>query len=165
MRSGKLETMHVSIIKAQTKKCYFSQVSLSGKLLKPSSSLNIGDFMLLKKFKINVRPPAPQRLKEVLWIHLFLGWIKGNINDASIRTPNTIAYGGIFRDHYANHLGNFSSFLGSDNSLFVELVGAILAMEHALSFDWFHFWLETNSMLVVRAISKPTLVIWKIRKI
>lgn len=101
-------------------------------MIKQVSSLSIQGFVLLKYFNINVRPPLLTEFL-VIWFPPMVNWIKGNIDGVSVSTPNMAACGGSFRGHHAKHLGRSSCFLRKDNALYVEFMGAILAIKHVLS--------------------------------
>lgn len=62
-----------------------------------------------------------------------------------------------------NHVGSFECNLGTVNVIFIELMGAILAIEHAYAHGWSNFLLEPDSKLVVMVFSKPFVVPWQIR--
>ncbi|CAK8576871.1 unnamed protein product [Lathyrus sativus] len=141
----------------------YATSQLAGNSFKGASSMDIGDFQVLKKFSISINPVNPKMCVEVIWNPPPNGWIKVNIDGASGGDPINAACGGIFRDHFGNHIESFACNLGPVNSLFAELMGAILAIEHALVRGWSNIWLESDSTLVVMAFSKPSVVPWKIR--
>lgn len=55
--------------------------------------------------------------------------------------------------------------MGTGKSYFVELCGAMRAIEYANSKSWNNIWLETDSMLVVRAFMDAREVPWTLRNI
>ncbi|XP_058761210.1 uncharacterized protein LOC131634556 [Vicia villosa] len=89
--------------------------------------------------------------------------IKCNTDGAASGIPLRAACGGIFRDHVGNHKGSFSKFIDDGNSLVAELYGAILAVEIAKQRNWSNIRLESDSMFVVLAFSKPCIVPWELR--
>ena len=89
------------------------------------------EFQILKNFDVQIHPPRPKILKEVLWYPPLVGWIKLNIDGASGGSPIKVACGGMLRNHLGKHLGNFACNLPPINAFFVEITGAILAMEWA----------------------------------
>jgi len=76
-------------------------------------------------------------------------------------SPGVADCGGIFRNHFANFLGNFSQNLRINNSFIAELWGVILVIEIAHKKSWLNLWLECNSSLVVQSFKNPNLVPWK----
>jgi len=59
-----------------------------------------------------------------------MGWIKFNIDGAARDYLRIVAYVGLFKGSISKYIGNFS-FMGTQNSLFTEVMGAILAFEHS----------------------------------
>lgn len=101
--------------------------------------------------------------KEVIWCPPLYSWVKVNTNDASCGTSVLAPCEDIFRDHDGNHLDNFACNLGSENALYAEIMGVILAMKHASTQHWNRLWLETDYKLVVLAYGKPFVVSWRLR--
>jgi ribonuclease HI len=77
--------------------------------------------------------------------------------------PGLSSCGGLFRNSDSSFLCAYSLNLGVSTSLNAELIGAMLAMETATNRGWSHFWLETDSMLVVSAFSSAKVVPWSLR--
>ncbi|MCI27228.1 glycerol-3-phosphate dehydrogenase, partial [Trifolium medium] len=75
-------------------------VSLSGNQTKNLSSASLSDFSILKAFLVNIHPPKPTFVREVIWQPPPPQWIKCNTDGAL--TPNASACGGIFRDSNAD---------------------------------------------------------------
>lgn len=100
------------------------------------------DFQLLKGFRLNIVPPRPRVVKEVIWSPLLRFWFKGNSDGVSL--ANLDACGGLFRDHNGVHIDSVSCFWAR-SVLFAEFMGAILLMEHALSSSWQSLWLKMVS--------------------
>jgi hypothetical protein len=50
--------------------------------------------------------------------------------------PGLAAFGGIFRDCRGTYVGGFSCNLGISNSLFAELIAAMLSIEMANDKGW-----------------------------
>jgi len=57
--------------------------------------------------------------------------VKVNTDGDARGCPGFSACTSIFRDSSDEYISSFSSFLGVQKSLFAEVVGAILAIEHA----------------------------------
>lgn len=136
----------------------FSQVALIGKALKQHYAMSMEDFTLLIAFQLNIVPPKPKVVKEVMWSLLICFWFKGNSDDASI--DNMAAYGRFFKQGF--HQGSFSRFLGNMD-FFSQLMGVILSMEHAIASHLQCFWLEKYYMFdVIHDFFNSLLVPWKI---
>jgi len=110
-----------------------------------------------------IRAYSNTKIIEVLWYPPIFDWIKCNTDGAAGGIPSNVACGGIFRNNEVECIGCFARNLGLGSSLFVELSGAMHAIEIAHSKGWFNFWLETDSMLVMLAFKSISLVPWRIR--
>jgi ribonuclease HI len=60
-------------------------------------------------------------------------------------------------------MGGFAENIGNKSAFFAELSGAIKAIEIAYENHWLNFWLETDSVLVVKAFSNLSLIPWSLR--
>jgi len=116
----------------------------------------MSDFVILKKFKINICPPKAPVIKEVLWCPPPPHWIKGNTDGASTSTSSTC--GVIFRNSDANIMLCLAENLGSVPALYAELMGAMRAIETAFDKGWHNLWLESDSSLVVLAFKNVSVV-------
>ncbi|GAU49757.1 hypothetical protein TSUD_301830 [Trifolium subterraneum] len=96
------------------------------------------DFNILKKFNVTIHPPKAPDIKEVIW-HPPIGlWLKCNTDGAS------------------------NNLTASCGAYIAELCGAMRAIEIAASHNWLNLWLETDSLLVVRAFNSHELVPWSL---
>ncbi|CAI8593725.1 unnamed protein product [Vicia faba] len=94
-----------------------------------------GSVVLLKfSLKLSIPPPNPSMVKEVIWYPHLHSWIKVNCYRAS--KNNLVGDGGIFCNSSGVQLGSFSCFLGNSDSFFAEIMGAIISIEHAITFRW-----------------------------
>jgi ribonuclease HI len=100
-------------------------------------------------------------IKEILWCPPQSNWMKCNTDGAA--TTETASYGGIFRDHLADFRGGFAENIGKNSAFFAEILGAIRAIEIAFQNHWYNLWLETDSVLVVKAFSNQALIPWQLR--
>lgn len=60
-------------------------------------------------------------------------------------------------------VGCFSTCLGMQNSVFSELMGAILVIKIAVKSGWRKIWLKCDSRLVVQAFRNHSIVPWRLR--
>jgi hypothetical protein len=65
--------------------------------------------------------------------------VKCNSDGASRGCPETLAYGGIFRDRGGNFFGAFPESLGISDAFQVEVKGVMRAIEFATSKRWTNF--------------------------
>lgn len=72
-------------------------------------------------------------LVQVVWNFPEIGWIKVNTDGTSTGSPGFTACAGILKDSRGEYIGSFSAYLGIQNSLYAEIMGAILAIELAQS--------------------------------
>lgn len=139
------------------KNLVISTVSLSGKLSSGTMSNSIDEFVILKQFNIDHHSRAP-KIKEVVWLSPPCNWTKCNIDGAAQGSPGSSAYGGIFRGHNAAALGCFSCNLDCSTSLVAELSATMNAIEIANNRGWFNLWIDTDSILVLKAFNRQDFV-------
>ncbi|GAU23975.1 hypothetical protein TSUD_327760 [Trifolium subterraneum] len=77
--------------------------------------------------------------------------------------PGRAACAGVFRNYKGEFIGGFTQNLGRANSLFAEIMGAILAIECASNKNWNQIWLECDSKLVVLAFMSPHIIPWQLK--
>jgi hypothetical protein len=105
--------------------------SLSGNNTKKVASNSIRDFIILKKFNVNIHNPKVSIVKEIVWQPPLLNCVKCNIDGASKGNPGLSSCGGIFRNNDADLLLCFAEPLGFASSYLAELQGALRAIEVA----------------------------------
>jgi hypothetical protein len=121
----------------------------------------LNDFTILKNFSINGHPPKAPSIIEVVWHPPYINWIKCNTDGAA--TNGNSACGGIFRNQMVEFLGGFAENTGNNNAFFAELSGVLRAIELAHQNQWLNLWLETDSILVVKAFKSHSLIPWPLR--
>ncbi|RZC17610.1 hypothetical protein D0Y65_010388 [Glycine soja] len=104
---------------------------------------SIFDFVFLRSLGIQGHPRKSQIIKQVSWNLFIQGWTKCNIDGAAKGNPSARC-GGIFRNDRACALGCFTLNLRTQNSLFAELMGVILAIELVAKKNWSMLWLECD---------------------
>jgi ribonuclease HI len=135
-----------------------ANVMLSGNHTNSLASASIRDFTILKAFKVNLNPPKPSFLREVIWQPPPPQWIKCNIDGAF--TSSAAACAGLFRNSSADFICGFASRLNTSSAFSAELYGFINAVDFAVSRGWNNLWIESDSELVVKAHKSATLVPW-----
>jgi hypothetical protein len=140
-----------------------ANVALSGNNRKQTYYNSMTDFMILKKFSVEIHPPRAPLIKEVMWLTPTPNWIKCNIDGAS--TPSSSSFGGIFRNHQAELISCFAERIEpcSGFFFFAELFGALKAIEIASHRNWSNLWLETDSSLTVLAFKSSAIIPWALR--
>jgi len=137
--------------------------SMSGNLTSLTASSAMSDFTILKHFNVNIKPPKPQIIKEVIWNPPIFNWTKCNTDGAALGNPGQAACGGLFRNSSSVFIGGFAVNLGITSALCSELVGAMLAIEIAHKKGWISLWLETDSNLVFLAFKSPKIIPWHLQ--
>jgi len=129
---------------------------------KLSASSSMSEFMIcdVKAFMSKLIL-LRQICKEVTWQPRLFNWIKCNCDGAS--AGNIASFRGIFRNNKVLFLGCLAEGLGPGNSYYVDLCGAMQSIEFANSNNWRNLWLESDSMLVVKAFKDVRKVPWMIR--
>ncbi|CAL0312718.1 unnamed protein product [Lupinus luteus] len=136
-------------------------VSLSGNTTKLCANASMNDFILLRRFQVSINYNKAPRVIEVIWSFPSPSWIKINTSMATHGSPGHAGGGGIFRDNSRLMLGCFAAYFGLQDSIFVELLAALMAIEIAHSKGWFNIWLECDSTIVVAIFNGKVNVPWK----
>lgn len=63
----------------------------------------------------------------------------------------------VFRDSSGGFVGGFGTPLGHNTAFFAEVMAVILVIDNAFDRGWFKFWSESDSMLAVQLLLKPSL--------
>ncbi|RHN40929.1 putative ribonuclease H-like domain, reverse transcriptase zinc-binding domain-containing protein [Medicago truncatula] len=132
-----------------------SNTALSGNLTKAVASASISNFVILKKFNVNLHPHKAPKIIEVLRKPPIPLWTKCNTDGSSTSTSS--ACGGIFRNHDSALLLCFAENTGEGNAFHAELSGAMRAIELAKQYNWNNLWLECDSNLVIMAIKNHSI--------
>ncbi|GAU51353.1 hypothetical protein TSUD_413010 [Trifolium subterraneum] len=109
---------------------------------------------------VNIHPPKLLGTKEIIWLPPLPLWVKCNTDGAS--TSISSSCGGIFRNSEADFMCAFADNLGVGSAFNAELIGAMNTIELANSKHWSNLWLETDSVLVVKAFTNPGLIPWNL---
>jgi len=125
------------------------------------ASSSMFDFIILKKFNVNVHPTKAPQIIEVIWHPPIFHWMKCNTDGSA--NNSTSACGGIFRDKDSKFLLCFAQNTGQSTAFHSKLCGAMKAIEIAYSNHWNHLWLEMDYALVVNAITNNYLAPWNLR--
>lgn len=140
-----------------------SNVSMSGNSSTGFMSASVAELVMMKRFQVNGHPCKALRVKQVTWYPPICNMIKCNCDGATKGFPGLAAYGGIFRGKSATILGCYVENLGITTCIFVEFIGAMLAVEIAFKKGWFNLWPECDSQLVVLGFKDSKVVPWRLR--
>lgn len=132
-------------------------VNLSGNHSSKNVKCSISDFILIKAFKVNIRPPKHHDIIEVIWTLSALDWIKVNIDGASIGNLGSSSYGGIFINKHEDHLGSFVIPLGQANVFSAELNVIMYIIKIVSQRGWNKLWIECDFKYALVAFTKPNL--------
>ncbi|KAJ0087757.1 hypothetical protein Patl1_33010 [Pistacia atlantica] len=97
------------------------------------------------------------KTRLVVWHPPFPSWIKVNTDGLSKGNPGLSACGGVFRSDSCDFLGGFAVSLGAHSAYYAELMAVFLAIHIAHSNGWRKLWLESDCLIVVRAIQSRKL--------
>lgn len=136
-----------------------ANASLSGNYKTQSSSNSITSFTIWKTLKVKIKI-----IKEIFWHPPIINWVKCNSDGGSNGNPGLASYGGVFRSHDADFLGCIDDPSGLTSSYQAKFIGVIITMEIAYDNHWNFFFLETNSILVVKAFKDSSYIAWCLRK-
>lgn len=91
------------------------------------------------------------------------GWIKCNTNGAFAYDSTVVGSDVIFRNHLGNFVLTYAERFNCVSPLHAEFGVVIKAMEIAINRGWTKLWLETDSLLMTKALSNCSLVPWMFR--
>lgn len=100
---------------------------------------------------------------DFLWKYLPIGYVKGNFDGMDVWTPSLATCGGIFRNSMSGHISSFSNFIGKGNAISSKFIGDMVVVEFTSQNNCSHFWLKSDCLLVVQALSHLNLVPWKLK--
>jgi len=132
-------------------------------LLQGSSISSAMDLNIRTLSRASPRPCKPVSSKEVVWQPPRLGCIKLNIDGSSFGSPSSGAVGVVIRDWENNFLGGFAQNIGHASAFVAELSAAMFAIEKAVEMHWGDVWIETNSLMVLKALYHQLEVPWMLR--
>lgn len=124
---------------------------------------NSHEVSVFKDFLVAGHPQKEFDSKPILWKMPRLGWIKANIDGASLGSPGLLASGGIFHDSHGVFLGVFALHIGIFVAFRAKILAEINALELAFSHNWHALWLEIDSTLLVDAFKNPSMIPWDLR--
>lgn len=124
---------------------------------------SIHNFSILKGLNVFLLPRKNPNFINVLWSPPPLGWEKVNIDGVARGDPRLMSCRGIYCNDKAYHLGSFCDVLGDGSAELAELLATIIAIEKVVLYGWKKIWIETDCVLVTKALSDLALVPWCIR--
>jgi len=139
----------------QTVQCF---IRMTGNSSRKYMRNDIVDFSYLKLFYITTHCWTEISAIQVIWEFPHINWVKVNTNGAARECLGFLACVGIFCDSRGEYIDSFFSFLGVQKSLYVEVIGVILAIELGWSKGFRRIWLECDSSLLCQAFSLFNLI-------
>ncbi|KAL5127323.1 hypothetical protein HKD37_14G039762 [Glycine soja] len=103
-------------------------------------------FTILKALLVNIHPPKATLIKRFCQ-----------------RVPGHVGFGQLFRDHSRGFIGGFSTYIGIQSPLYVEILDVILTLEIAKQKGWGNLWIECDSSSTIQAFKNPSLVPWSLQ--
>ncbi|XVF45253.1 hypothetical protein PTKIN_Ptkin02bG0190300 [Pterospermum kingtungense] len=133
----------------------------------PEANVSILDFIHCPS---GIRIPfnSPKSRPLCVWSKPPVRAVKFNVDGSSIGKPGPTGIGGILRDHDGNELIPFSKSIGVADSNVAELIAIREAFILFLSSLWAlssKLIVESDSMIAVGWVSKPSAVAWKVRNL
>ncbi|XP_019435167.1 PREDICTED: uncharacterized protein LOC109341679 [Lupinus angustifolius] len=158
---ARFENLSISIAHATTK--VKNDTSFSGNFSNLCVRSSMNEFSILKAFNVTCHCNKAPSILEVTWNLPASGWVKINSDGAAKGSPGHAGGGAIFRGTFGSCLGCFASYFNIQDSLYPEVLAAILAIQIASSKDWLLVWLECDSSSVVEIFRGTMVVPWKLR--
>ncbi|KAK6271152.1 hypothetical protein POUND7_008250 [Theobroma cacao] len=96
--------------------------------------------------------------ENLKWEAPSLGWVKFNINGASVGDPRGAGIGEILRNYKGDTLMHFSNFVGVCDANYIEVLAikeAFILFTKILRQSNFNLWVESDSMNVVIWVKNP----------
>ncbi|CAL0301660.1 unnamed protein product [Lupinus luteus] len=111
------------------------------------------EFKIFKVFNVNLNCRKAPDIIEVLCKPPNFGWVKVNSDGAAIGCPGFAGGGG------------FGAYFGIQNSLYAEIMAAIVVVKIASHKGWSRIWLETDSTVLIDCFLLKKQVPWKLRNL
>ncbi|XP_019459917.1 PREDICTED: uncharacterized protein LOC109359677 [Lupinus angustifolius] len=138
------------------------ETSLFGNTSKLYSNPSLQKLVFLKMLKVDINHYKALAIVEVIWLSPSLGWTKINTDGAAHGSPGHAGGGGIFRDNEGAIQSCFATYYGVHDSLYAELLSAIIAIEIAVFKGWKDIWLQCDSAIVVDIFNGKFKPPWKL---
>ncbi|XP_019431828.1 PREDICTED: uncharacterized protein LOC109338930 [Lupinus angustifolius] len=156
----RFENLSISIAQAMTK--IRNDTSFTGNFSKLCVRSSMTEFSILKAFNVTCHYNKAPSILEVIWNLPAPGWVKINSDGAAKGFPGHTGGCAIFKDNIGSCLGCFASYFNIQDSLYAEVLAAILAIQTAFSKGWHLVWLECDSSWVVEIFRGSMAVPWKL---
>jgi hypothetical protein len=137
-----------------------SEVALSFKLVIAQGSTSMTDFKLSQLFGIPFKLGRVVPVQDVHWIYPSLGCVKINCDGSSVGSHPCGSIGIVYRSA-SLFLGAFSQNIGYAYALEAEFCACMMAIERASEMCLADIWLETDSLIVCKALSDQVGIPWR----
>lgn len=138
------------------------EVKLSFDLVLAPSRATMQDLRMSQLFGIPLKTSNPHIPRVSHWLPPDSGWVKINCDGSSFGPyPNgSICF--VIRESHASFLGAMVQNIGYASSLEAEFCACMLALEKAMELQLTQVWIETDSLLVVKAFHTSTGIPWRL---
>jgi len=92
-----------------------------------------------------------------------VGWVKVNCDGSYFGTNPNGSIGFVLRDSQANFVGAMVQNIGYTTPIEAEFCACMMAMEKAKELQLTHLWIETDSLIVVKAFCTSNGVPWRLQ--
>lgn len=116
-------------------------------MLKKDKHNDITDFSILKFLDISIRPKKGSSPIPIIQSFPTVGWVKVKTDGATKGCPDPSTCVA-FRGSIGEYIGSFSSYLRVQKSLYVEVMGAILAVVLSWNSGYRKIWFKCDSTLL-----------------
>ncbi|XP_019451876.1 PREDICTED: uncharacterized protein LOC109353976 [Lupinus angustifolius] len=157
---ARFDNLHISFEQAIAK--IKLNTSFTGNSTKLCAKPSVLEFSILRAFHVQCNYSKAPAIAEVNWALPLMGWVKINTDGAAKGFPGHSGGGAIFRDGKGECLGCFASYFNIQDSLYAEVLAAIMVVQIDHSKGWLLIWLECDSTSVVEIFRGSKPVPWKL---
>jgi len=131
--------------------------------MRVKSTDTIAEFKVMLLFGLSHNPSFTpvSRTMEVYWLPPDLGCIKINVDGSAFGWVPCCAIGGVCRDWQTHSVGGFAQNIGQATCLESEFCAVMYGIEKSAEMNCNNIWIESDSVVVVKAFSDPSHVPWK----
>jgi len=139
------------------------EVKLGFELALAAGSSSMTEFRISQLFGIPIKPRRIATCPEIHWEPPSFVCVKLNTDGSSVGSPPSGAIGVVFRNNLAHFLGGFVQNIRYATALEAEFSAVMYAIEKAAEMRWNNIWIETDSLVVIKAFKSDLLVPWRMQ--
>lgn len=140
-----------------------AEVKCSAAMMFGARNTSSFDLRIGALFQLAPRPSRQISSSPVFWILPHRGCRKINVDGSALGSPSCGAIGVAVRDWEGTFLAGFVLNIGHSSAFVAELCTAMFAIEKAVELNWSDIWIETDSLMVVKAFAQHIAVPWTLR--